>query len=146
MKLLQIWNAKEAWGRFSKLKKPPGMAYRMLTYGKQIQSELEVCELQRQHCVCEAAGVEHGTPEAAATTLLPFDENLKPNQKYIEFQDKFNKFLDTEAALSWVGITMQTLAEALDAGQNTISDEDLALLESFFTEKPKADLKLVDQS
>ena len=136
MKLVQIWNTREAFARLSALKKPPKLAYRLLKYVRKFEVELAACEAHRIKCVYEVAGLEPGTP---GINLLP------GTPEFDAFMVLFNLFLANDSDLEPVGIGMETLIEALDAEiGNTLSENDLALLEVFFTVKSPPDLKLVE--
>lgn len=136
MKLVTIWNAREAFSKLAQLKKSPKLAYRLMKYAKKFSSEFDTCEARRIECVYEAAGVEPGTP----------DINLLPSTpEFVSFVTKFNEFLDNESDLEPVGIGMDALVESLSAESgNVMSENDLALLEPFFQEKSAVDLRLVD--
>lgn len=136
MKLITIWNAREAFAKLAQLKKPPKLAYRLMKYGRKFVAEFDACEEQRIKCVYEAAGVEPGTPD---TNLLP------GTPEFAEFMAKFNEFLDSESDLEPVGVGMDSLIESLDSERgNVLTETDLVLIEPFFQEKPPVDLRLVD--
>ena len=136
MKLVQIWNARDAFNKLCSLKKPPQLAYRILKYVRTFEAELATCEAQREKCVYEAAGVAHGTP---GVNLLP------DTFEFDAFIVQFNLFLANESDLEPSGISMETLVEALgDGAGNTISQHDIALLEPFFVEKQPVNIKLVN--
>src|SRR5260221_9907868 len=103
------------------------LAYRLMKYERKLSAELEVCETQRQQCVCEVAGVKHGSPEADNVSLA------FGTSEYESFLSKFNEFLINESDLAPVGVNMDSLVETLDSQDgNTITENDLALLEPFF--------------
>lgn len=134
IKLMAIWNSAPAWDAVSSLKKTPKMAYRLLKYQRRVTKELEVCEEQRKALVYAAAKVEPGV-----------DVKLAPDSPEVaEFIRSFEEFLSGDSDLEWIGVSMEDLIDALDAnGGNTISEQHIALLEPFFTEPVKADLKVV---
>jgi len=135
MKLFEIWNSSKAWGTLSALKKNPKLAYRLLKYEKKVNSELEACEKHRQACVYEVSGAEPGSVVNIAEGTPEFAVFLK----------KFNEFLQGESDLDWIGVSLDELIDALDAEiGNVLSENDIELLEPFFTELPKPDLKLVE--
>ena len=134
MKLVNVWNAREAFERLSGLKKPPKLAYRLMKYERKLSAELQLCEAHRLKCVYEVSCAEPGTPV-----------NIEPGTpEFATFLAKFNEFLNNECDLEPVGIGMDVLIESLDAERgNVLSENDLALLEPFFHEKSVPDLKLV---
>lgn len=111
------------------LKKPPKVAYRLLKYGNKLQAEYDIIEKQRVKLVYEAAGVPEGS-----------DASINPGSpEHNKFVVGFNEFLFNDSDLEVVGLSMDELIDALDAEKgNVLSEADLALLEPFFTEKPKA--------
>lgn len=130
MKLAEIWNSARAWGVLSKLKKNPKLAYRLLKYEKKVNAELKVCNKQRETLVYEAAGVE-----PPAIVDLGSD-----TPEYKAFMVKFQEFMQSESDLEWAGISMDDLIEALGAETaNVLSENDIELLEPFFTEPVKLD-------
>lgn len=135
MRLVQIWNSREAFGRLAHLRKPPKLAYKLLKYARKYEAEFDVCEAHRVKCVYEVAGVAPGTP----------DINLLPaTPEFDAFMVKFNQFLANDSDLEPVGIGMDALIDALDAETgNVMSETDLVLIEPFFAEKHQPDLKLV---
>jgi hypothetical protein len=137
MKLLAIWNARDALGRLSQLRKPPKLAYRLMKYERKFMKEYGLCEEQKNKLVYEAAGVEFGSPNV---TLQP------GTAEHMAFVLKFTEFLEQEAELEPVGIDMDALIEGLDAEKgNVLSEGDLELMEPFFQVKV-ADLKLVEKA
>lgn len=134
MKLVAVWNAREAFERLSALRKPPKLAYRLMKYERKFCAEVDTCETHRLKCVYEVSGAEPGTPV-----------NLEPGTpEFAAFLAKFNEFLQNESDLEPVGVSMDVLIDALDAEKgNVLSENDLALLEPFFQEKTVPDLKLV---
>lgn len=127
MKLVNIWNARESFSRLAALKKPPKLAYRLMRWGKKFSSEFDTCDTQRGKYVCEVAGVEFGSVEAAGVVLSI------ESPEFATFAAKFNEFLMEESALEQVDVTMDDLIDGLDAEKgNALSEVDLALLEPFF--------------
>lgn len=123
MKLLQIWNAREAWGRLAAMKKPPKLAYQLMKYGRKFAVEADTCEAHREKCVYEASGAEPGTVV-----------NLEPGSAQFDaFIAKFEEFLTQESDLELAPVGMAELLDALEAEKgNALADNDLALLEPFF--------------
>lgn len=135
MKLVTIWNARNAFNVLAQLKKPPKLAYRLMKYGQQFAVEFDACEAYRIKCVYETASVAPGTPNV---NLLP------GTPEFDAFLAKFNEFLGNEADLEPVGIGMDALIEALDSERgNVLSEAELALLTPFFQEKKPTDLRVV---
>ena len=127
MKLLNVYQARDAWQRLSALRMPPHTAYRLLKYLKRVVAESEVIEQQRVRLVREAAGVKEGE-----------DANLAPGTPgYIQFVTDFGKVLDTESDLKLFDMTLAGLLDLLGKEQgNVLSAQDLGQLEAFF--KPDA--------
>mgnify|MGYP001612768376 CR=1 FL=1 len=143
MKLLQVWNVTaistespvSVWARFSVLTKPPKVAMLLCKYIKKINSEFKMIEAYRQECMYAASGQEPGT-----------DVRIEPGTpEHSEFCAKFSEFLNGESDIDPAGISMDALIEALASEKgNRISEADLELLEPFFVEKSKPDLKVVE--
>lgn len=122
MKLIAVWNARDAIARLSVLKKPPKLAGQLLRYWQKYNAEYAICDAQRTALVYQAAGVEGGQVTLQVDTPA-----------YVTFVETFNAFLDTEAELSVSGISLDTLLDALDAEKgNALSENDLFLIEPFF--------------
>jgi hypothetical protein len=137
MKLLAIWNARDAFGRLSQLRKPPKLAYHLMKYERKFMVEYGHCEAQKNKCVYEAAGVEFGAP---GVTLQP------DTPEHMAFVLKFTEFLEQEAGLEPVGVDMDALIDGLDAEKgNVLCEGDIEVLEPFFQAK-SADLKLVEKA
>jgi len=137
MKLFQVWNAQAAFKRLADLKKPPKLAYRLLTYSRKFDAEAAICEAHRIACVYAIAGAEPGTVVELNQGTPEFDT----------FFAKFNEFLSNESDLEPVGLDMDALIDGLDAEKgNVLSENDLALLDPFFTVRPSPELKLVPAS
>lgn len=136
MKLFEVYNAVSTsqekpvstWGALTALKKPPKVAYRLLKYGAKLGAEFEVIEKQRIKLIYEAAGAAEGS-----------EVNIKPGTaEFNKFVQGFNEFLANDSDLEPVGISMDALIDALDAEKgNVLSEQDLAVVEPFFTEKQK---------
>ena len=109
MRLAAIWNAQSAFSALSALKKPPKLSYRLYKYQHKFNTEVAICEAQRIKCVCEVAGVEPGSVEAASVVLLP------GTPEFVTFLAKFNEFIAGESDLAPVGVGMDALIDALDA-------------------------------
>lgn len=149
VKLVEIWNSAKAWGVLSTLKKNPKLAYRLHKYEKKVNAEMEACNKQRDAIMYECAGVTPPTPPDTLIVQISAkiegpDKTEIDNPQFIAFVKKFNEALNVESDLEWIGISMDDLIEGLGAETaNVISEQDIELLEPFFTEKPKTDLKLV---
>lgn len=123
MKLFQIWNAVPAFQTLTALKKNPKLAYSLLKYMKQIESEVAVCEQHRQDCVYEVSGAARGTPVQIE----------KGTPQWDEFNAKFQEFMRTDSDLEAFDLAMGDLIDALGAETgNVISEDELELLEPFF--------------
>ena len=126
IRLMDVWNGREAWTALSELKKPPKLAYRLMKYMKKFNAELEAAEAGCQAAIYEAAGVE---PPALVSIGAETPE-------YAVFLDKFNAFLRDPSDLETVGISMDELIDGLSAdAANRLTERQLALLEPFFTER-----------
>lgn len=135
MKLVDIWNARNAFNTLSQLKKPPKLAYRLMKYGQQFAAEFDTCEAARVARVYETAGVAPGTPNV---NLLP------GTPEFDAFMAKFNEFLAGDSDLAPLDMSMDALIEALDAERgNVLSETDLALLAPFFQGKTPTDIGIV---
>lgn len=135
MKLVDVWNARNAFATLAQLKKPPKVAYRLMKYAKQFAAEFDTCEAARVSCVYEIAGVEPGTPNI---NLLP------GTPEYDAFVAKFNEFLANDSELEPLEMSMDALIDALDSERgNVLSENDLALLAPFFHGKKPPDLRVV---
>lgn len=140
MKLVEIWNSRIAWGTLSGLKKNPKLAYRLLKYERLVDAELAACNAISDALVYKAAGVE--PPVAPNITIV----QLAPgSEQYVRWLSDFGAALEVESDLSWSGVSMDDLIDALAAESgNALSEGQLKALEPFFTEPAKADLKLVE--
>ncbi len=128
MKLLNIYIAKEAWQRLGSLKMPPHTAYRLLKYIKQVTVEGEIIESQRIKLVYSSAGANEGEPV-----------NLEQGTpQHLRFVADFTNTLETESDLKPFSMTLPGLLDLLGKEQgNTLSAQDLSLLEPFFEEVNK---------
>lgn len=136
MKLIEIWNAQDIFRHLASLRKPPKLAYRLMKYERKFTAEMGVCETQRGKCVCEVADVEYGSPAADQIALTP------GSPEFEAFLAKFNEFLQNESELEPMDMQMDALVDAL-AGENALSENDLAILEPFF--RAESSLALVPQ-
>ena len=143
MKLFHVWNvmqqngAPSVWQRFASLNKPTKVAYRLRKYAVKLATELKVIDEHRNECILTAAGKGPGE-----------DVNLvSGTPEFLAFVEKFNEFLNGDSDLDPVGINMDALIDALDAEKgNVLSELDIELLEPFFADKPKPDLKVVESA
>ena len=143
MKLFHVWNvmqqngAPSVWQRFASLKKPPKVAYRLRKDAVKLATEFKVIDEHRNECILTAAGKGPGE-----------DVNLASGTpEFAVFVEKFNEFLNGDSDLDPVGINMDALIDALDAEKgNVLSELDIELLEPFFADKPKPDLKVVESA
>lgn len=123
MKLLQIWNARTTWTSLSALRKPPGMAYRLLKYERLIDAEIAIIDKSRNEMITKAAGVDPGTIVT-----------LGQGPELDAFVKEFVTFLESESELKPCGIAMDDLVAALDTQSgNVLTESDLVILEPFFT-------------
>lgn len=135
MKLVTIWNARNAFIALAQLKKPPKIAYRLMKYNQRFAAEFDTCEAARVACVYAAAALEPGTPNV---NLLP------GTPEFAAFSEKFNEFLTGDSDLAPLDMSMDALIEALDTERgNVLSETDLAMLAPFFQEKKPTDLRVV---
>lgn len=126
MKLLQIWNARPAWTTLSALRKPPGVAYRLLKYERLLDAELLTIEKMRNEAIFKAANIDSGA--GSTVSLAP------GTAEFQAFAEDFGAFLDTESELKPFDLDMDGLMAALDSqAGNTLAESDLSLLEPFFT-------------
>lgn len=144
MKLFHVWNVMmsqdqttSVWGRLAKLQKPPKVAYRLRKYAVKLATEFKVIDEHRNECILTAAGKGPGE-----------DVNLAPGTpEFAVFAEKFNAFLNGDSDIDPVGINMDALIDALAAEKgNVLSELDIELLEPFFADKPKPDLKVVESA
>lgn len=128
MKLIQIWVAREAWQRLASLKKSPKLAYRLMRYERRLSEELAVIDAKKNELI-EAIAPE--TKTVNANTL-----------EMAQFIEAFGPFLDADAELQPIDMTLDVLIDAIDAEQgNVLSDSDCAALEPFFKEVVESDKK-----
>lgn len=133
MKLVKVSGSAAAWGCLAKLKKNPKLAYWLMKYEKKVHAELKAIEEFRTALVYQVAGQEPPAPgEVKLCTLGVGTPEL------IEFHKQFTEFLDGESELEWFGTPMEELIEALGAAGNVLSEEDLEVLEPFFTAPAEA--------
>lgn len=124
MTLIQIWNSRPAWTTLSALRKPPGLAYRLLKYERLLDVEIATIEKARIEMITKAAGAEPGT-----------EVTLGQGPELDAFVKEFVAFLDTDSELQPFDLDMDGLMAALDSqAGNTLAESDLAALEPFFTQ------------
>lgn len=126
MNLLQILESRPAWSTLSSLRKPPGIAYKLLKYERLLEAELIAIDKVRNEIIWKVAGAERGT---IVTLQIGSPEN---NQ----FAAEFLEFVKTESELKpFADLDMDGLMAALDSqAGNTLAESDLAALEPFFTQ------------
>ncbi len=124
MRLYEIWNGVPALRTLASLKKNPKLAYLLLKYAKKVDVEMTVCEENRRLIAQEIFGAECGNDLTAKIGTPEFDT----------YNDKFQEFMQQDSDLSWTGVTLDELINALDAQDgNTLTEDDIRLLEPFFT-------------
>ena len=128
MKLLTIWNSVDAWKSLQVLKKNPALAHKLLNYAKLISNELDTINKQKDQLVYEAAGVEPPTPPEVL--IITIEKDTPQHDKFVIL---FNGYLQEESTLPVFDMAMTDLIAALSAKEgNTISENEIALLEPFF--------------
>lgn len=123
MKLFEIIQAADAWAQLSTLKIPPMTAYRLMKYAKTVAAEAELIEQQRIKILRDVTGVVQG------------EIRLEPGtEKFREFVDEFNPYLQGESDLKPMDMTLSGLVDLLSKDGNALSVQHLANLEPFFKE------------
>ena len=129
MKLANVFAAKDALGRLGESKLPPKVAYRVLKFAKKFESELAIVDKQRNALIMEVSGAKEGESITLDAGTPQFDE----------FVAKFNEVLMTDSELALCPLKMDALMDALEAVEgNTLSMQDIALLEVFFESNEEA--------
>lgn len=109
----------------SALRKPPGVAYRLLKYERLVDAEFAIIDKSRNEIITKAASAESGS---AVELKLGTPEFEAANSEFLAF-------LETNSELKPCELDMDDLTTALDAQPgNALAESDLALLEPFFTQ------------
>ena len=123
MKLSNVFAAKETITRLAQLKMAPKVAYRVLKFARKFDAEYAIVEKQRSALIAEISGTKEGE-EAKIERGTP---------EFAEFVKQFGAILDVESDLAVCPLTLDALLDALEeADGNTMSVQDIAMLESFF--------------
>ncbi len=124
MKLREIFQSVEAWGKLASVNMKPKLAYQVLKYVQLVTDEHTIAEKQRVALLREITGspdgsdvlIKDGTPE------------------FSEFVSGFNAILAQESTLEKLDIKLETIVDALDGKDDVLSISDLAALEPFFAQ------------
>jgi hypothetical protein len=124
MNLFALHVSRDAWNRLTALKLPAQTAYRLLKYSRQVSAELELIEQQRNKLIRDCAGAK---PDETVS-LTP------GSPEYAEFVEKFSSILETESDLKPADMKFEDLLGSMNGEKgNTLSTNDLAVLEPFFS-------------
>lgn len=117
MKLLDLWNSKEAMMRLSQEKLSPKMSYRVMKLIDTFNKELEPVEKTRQELV-----KKHGQTKEDGSCQIPDNDFVHLNA----FFNDFNEVLDE---------TVQVDYQPLNLGALNVSPNDLKNLLPFLDEE-----------
>ncbi len=124
MKLLAIWNSQYAWAALAAMKKTPKLAYALLKFERKYMAELDICNKQRETIIYDVMQIE---PPA----MVSIGEDT---EQFKVFMARFNEFLQSDSELAPSAVTIDELIESLGSDPaNRISEDNIALLEPFFT-------------
>ena len=124
MKLLQVYASNSIWGKLTGMRLSPKMAYDVLKYAKLVFAEYDIVEKTRVALIHEitdtldneSASIEPGTPS------------------HTEYVERFGAMLDVESDLKPSAIKFDVLIADLDTRGNSLTAQEIAALEPFFTE------------
>ncbi len=122
MLLGEIFQSMSAWQKLSSIPLKPKFAYRILKYIKLVTAEFEIAEKQRVALIHEITGtqegqeakIEPGTPELAT------------------YAKRFQEILVTPTDLKPLDMDFEEVVNAADEKDESLSVQDLAMLEVFF--------------
>jgi len=128
MKLGDVFQATSAWNNLGTMKMRPRMAYLVLKYIQALSAEQEVIEKQRVALIHELTNTKEG-------------ENAKIEPGTLEFRqyaERFNDILATQCDVQPFEYSLDQVVEGLDEDEgNSLSAQDLAFLEPFFSTEQK---------
>lgn len=122
MKAREIFQSIPSWRKLSDITMKPLIAFKILRYMKLVSAEFEHIEKQRVDLAYEIS-------------KTPRDQNVKlepETPELAEFQQRFNRVLDTESTLPFLRLDLETVINALDGKEDVLTVSDLANLEPFF--------------
>jgi hypothetical protein len=125
MRLGHVFQSIAAWKHLASMRMSPKVAYRILKYLKLIDAEYEIIEKQRVALIRELAKVEDGA-----------DAKIDPNTpEMAEYVRRFSEILEVSSGLGQFSFSLNdVLADISEDKNNSLSVQELALLEPFFVE------------
>lgn len=133
MLLGQIFQSFSAWQKLAGINMRPRLAYKILKYTKAVSAEYDIAESQRKALIREITGTRGGE-----------DARIEPNTPEIQvYVSKFNEIMLTEVSLDRIDLALADVVDAVDEKDETLTVQDLALLEPFFSdyEEPTEDFR-----
>jgi len=123
MKLANVFTAQGSMARLAGLKMAPKIAYQVLKFSRKFEAECAIIENQRVALIKDLSGAKEGE-----------NVSIKPKTpEYIEFVMRFNEVLSVDSELALCPVEIGALLDSIDeSGGNTLSVQDIALLELFF--------------
>lgn len=124
MFLGQIFQSIDSWRKLSGINMKPKLAYKILKYTKLVTAEYEIAEKQRVALIHEVTGTKDGE-----------DAKIEPGTPELqEYVGRFNEVMVTESTLEQLDMNLSDAIDAVDEKNETLTINDLALLEPFFTD------------
>lgn len=122
MLLGTIFQSISAWQKLSAIPLKPRIAYQILKYTKLVGDEHALAEKQRVALIHELTDTKEGE-----------DAKLEPNTpEFAAYVARFNEIMQTESDLKPIDMELREVIDALDDKEESLSVQDLVLLEPFF--------------
>ena len=122
MTLGQIFQSISAWQKLAAINMNAGVAYKILKYMKLVTDEHAIVEKQRVALIHEITGTKDGE-----------DAKIEPDTyMFGEYVTNFNAVLAIESDLKSLDVDFMRVVNVLDEKDESLSVQDLAMLEPFF--------------
>lgn len=122
MKLINVFEAREAWQHLVALKIPAHTAYRLMKYGKMFSAEYEIVDQKRNMLI-----KEYQVRNESGKLIDPTSEAMS------KFALAFREFLSNDSELAPFDTPLSSIIDlAAKEPANTLSVRDLLMLEPFF--------------
>lgn len=119
MLLGQIIQSIGSWNKLSAIHMRPKLAYKILRYTKLVSHENEIALKQRDSLIksiTSSGGIQPSTPE------------------WDKFAPQYQELVATESSLAQIDMNFSDVIEAVDERDETLTVQDLAFLELFFSD------------
>ena len=122
LKLGQIFQSISAWQKLSNIALKPKLAYTLLKYTQKVTSEHEIAEKQRIALIREITKTKDGE-----------DAEIKPGTPaFMEYAERFSEITAIDSSLEPLDMIFWCVVEAVDEKDESLTMQDLAVLEPFF--------------